>query len=265
MSTEKEKRKQKIIAVVKEFTNPKHRKLVMEGMKYAEEAQKTLKNTEACLKQLEMEVNRGNIDKAEKLYKKLFVNTGKFRIKRAVSERELKAFLNDKSLIKKVLGKTRKAHAYIKAVVPKCRMVVDAYDKICKLSGAFADVEKLRMEQKKLSSPGSYVSYYNEIAKGFSSASSVMKEITGKLPPGASDYCDFIFSVAENTAKAAKVVGDYTTKLINAFSAFDSLQKSLEKRGVKAGDVSKFDDKHDRAKSINDELDLKLGNPSRKR
>jgi hypothetical protein len=35
-----------------------------------------------------------------------------------------------------------------------------------------------------------------------------MKEITGKLPPGASDYCDFIFSVAENSAKAAKVVDD---------------------------------------------------------
>ena len=212
-----------------------------------------------------MEVNRGNIDKAEKLYRKAFINTGKLRIKRAISEREIKDFLNNKSLIKKALDKTKRANAYIKAVVPKCRMVVDTYDRICKLSGAFADVEKLRIEQKKLSSPGSYVSYYNNIAKGFSSASSAMKEITGKLPPGASDYCDFIFSVAENSAKAAKLVGDYTTKLINAFSAFDSLQSSLESRKVTSGDIWKFNDKHDRGKSIKDYLDYRLGTPSIKK
>ena len=67
MSTEKEKSKQKIIAVVKEFTNPKHRKLVMEGMNYAREAEKALIKTEVCLKQMEMDVNRGNIGNAEKL------------------------------------------------------------------------------------------------------------------------------------------------------------------------------------------------------
>ncbi len=72
MSTEKEKSKQKIIAVVKEFTNPKHRKLVMEGMNYAQEAEKALIKTEACLKQMEMDVNRGNIGNAEKLYRQSF-------------------------------------------------------------------------------------------------------------------------------------------------------------------------------------------------
>jgi hypothetical protein len=255
MSTEKEKSKQKIIAVVKEFTNPKHRKLVMEGMNYAQEAEKALIKTEACLKQMEMDVNRGNIGNAEMLYRKVFISTGKLKIKKAVSEREIKVFLNDKSLIKKALDKTRKANAYIKAVVPKCRMVVDVYDKICKLSGPFADIEKLRMEQKKLSSSGSYVTYYNNIAQGFASASSVMKEITGKLPPGASDYCDFIFSVAENSAKAAKVVGDYTTKLINGFKAFD---KALAKMGEKNSSFNDGGIQRDISKHPNDKSNIYL-------
>jgi hypothetical protein len=74
------------------------------------------------------------------------------------------------------------------------------------------------------------VAYYKNLATGFASASSAMKELTNKLPPGASDYCNYIFSVAENSAKAAKVVGDYTTRLINEFKEFD---KALAKVGEK--------------------------------
>ncbi len=251
MSTEKEKSKQKIIAIVKEFTDPKHRKQVDEGLKKVEKAKGRL---DTMVKELDKFY--GTLDKwaskeAKNIRANKYINTGDLKIKKALTENEIKKILLNRTKVKETLAKLKKAQNFLGDAIPKCRKAVDSYGKICQLAGAFADIEKLRIEQSKLSSPASYVTYYNNLATGFSAASTAMKELTNKLPPGASDYCDFIFSVAENSAKAAKVVGDYTTKLINEFKAFD---KALAKMGEKNssfndGGIQRYISKHPNDKS----------------
>ncbi len=47
------------------------------------------------------------------------------------------------------------------------------------------------------------------------------------------DYYEFIFTVAENTDKMAKVVYDYTTKLENAMAELDKDSKSMGEKNSK--------------------------------
>jgi hypothetical protein len=227
MSTEKEKRKQKIIAVVKEFTSPKHRKQVDEGLKKVEQAKGRLDTMVRELDKFYGVVDKWAAKEAKNIRKNVFINTGNLKIKKALTENEIKTVLVNRTKVKETLAKLKKAQKFLGDAIPKCRKAVDTYSKICQLASAFGDVEKLREEQKKLSSPSSYVDYYRKLATGFASASSAMKELTNKLPPGASDYCNFIFSVAENSAKAAKLVGGYTTNLINEFKEFDKVHSKM--------------------------------------
>jgi uncharacterized protein (DUF736 family) len=85
------------------------------------------------------------------------------------------------------------------------------------------------------------------------------------LPAGASDYLEFVFTVAEKTGKFAKIVGNYSERIVREFTAYEKLQKAIEKKGNKLGDTWKFTDKNDKGRSLRDYLDIRLGNPSVKK
>jgi hypothetical protein len=152
MSTEKEKRKQKIIAVVKEFTNPKHRKQVDEGLKKVEQAKGRLDSMVKELDKFYIVVDKWASKEAKNIRANKYINTGNLKIKKALTENEIKKVLLNRTKVKATLVKLKKAQKFLGDAIPKCRKAVDSYSKMCQLAGAFADVEKLRMEQNKLSS-----------------------------------------------------------------------------------------------------------------
>ena len=55
----------------------------------------------------------------------------------------------------------------------------------------------------------------------------VFKSLSSKLPRGMREYYEFIFTIAENTDKMAKVVYDYTGRLEKAMEeAYKDSQKT---------------------------------------
>ena len=56
----------------------------------------------------------------------------------------------------------------------------------------------------------------------FTDAASVMKTVTGVLPRGASDYCDFIFTVAESCKVAIAIVSNHTEKVLKKIAEIES-------------------------------------------
>ena len=69
-------------------------------------------------------------------------------------------------------------------------------------------------QSKKLSTAEDYLRYNQEVARQFGEMCSIMKGMTGKLPPIMREYCDFIFSVGEKTGLMAKLVSDYTQVIL---------------------------------------------------
>ncbi|MCP3967673.1 MAG: hypothetical protein GY750_20700 [Lentisphaerae bacterium] len=55
---------------------------------------------------------------------------------------------------------------------------------------------------------------------------STLKNLSGKLPRGMREYYEFIFTVAENTEKTAKVFYGYVSKLEKEFENIDNELKS---------------------------------------
>jgi hypothetical protein len=265
MATEQELRKKKIIAMIKEFTNPTHQKLVKEGMGWAKDAEKALDQTVQVLEKIKTHMERGNTSVAEYLYKNAFFKTGKLHIKRAFTKDEILKFLNKKSLLQKTLDKSQKARDILRKVVGPCAKVVDNYEKLCKAVNVSVDFDKLMRQQGQLKTAGEYRNYYMNLAEKFAKVSGVLKGVSSMLPAGASDYLEFVFTGAEKTGKFAKIVGNYSERIVREFTAYEKLQKAIEKKGNKLGDTWKFTDKNDKGRSLRDYLDIRLGNPSVKK
>jgi hypothetical protein len=58
-----------------------------------------------------------------------------------------------------------------------------------------------------------------------------MKGITSKLPAGMSDYCNYIFTVGEKAGLMAKMVSDYTKKIIDGIEEVKKTWKNVYGRG----------------------------------
>ena len=95
---------------------------------------------------------------------------------------------------------------------------------------------------------------------------SVLKSFSSKLPPGMRDYYEFIFTIAENTNKMAKVVYDYTGRLEKTMEELDKdVSKNQDSRGVQAGDYSKLKaTKKTNAATAGQQVDLFYGDKRRK-
>ena len=92
--------------------------------------------------------------------------------------------------------------------------------------GATTDFEKLRQQQQTLKTPKDYRKHYMELAKGFSKVSGELKFISQKLPHGASDYLDFVFTVAEKSVVLAKIADRHLETIEKESGAVDSLRNN---------------------------------------
>ncbi len=221
-----EKRKKELAKVLKEFTDAKHQKMVKDTFGKVKGCHERLKILIKTLDGASVAVNRKNWDEAEEIYKKIYFNTGNLRIKRAYSKGEFVSFLDKhNNQFKFAAEKLRRAKNLLDKLVKPCERTIKIYDNIRKIAHVVAHSEIRRQQMNALESTDDYRKYYRNIASDFSKLSSVLKGISGKMPPGAREYCEFIFDVAKKTEAAAKIVDNHTKKIIDLTKEMDGLLK----------------------------------------
>ncbi len=151
------------------------------------------------------------MDEAEKIYKNIYFHAGNSYIKRAYPKGKIANWLRNKNSIDKLKSFTRKLTTVSK-VIDKVDKVIKMSDRAIKVFDSYSQGEGLLQEQDRLKTSKDYKEYYYKVAQEASKIASDLKSFSNRLPMGMRDYYEFIFTVAENTDKMAKVVYDYTTK-----------------------------------------------------
>lgn len=185
------------------------------------------------------------LDKAAKIYKKVYFHAGNSYIKRALSETEIAKLLRKEDSLEKLKLFEKKLDTVAK-VFSKVDKVINMSDRAIKILDIYAGGGRLLDQSNRLNTSEDFKNYYYKVAQEASQTASILKSFSSKLPPGMRDYYEFIFTVAESTDKMAKVVYDYTTKLENAMKELDKDSKSMGEKnsafndGGVPSDVTKY-------------------------
>ena len=215
------------------------------------------------------------MDKAEWIYNSAFIPIRKSRLKKGSSETEIKKalsktdienWLRKKDSAKKLRSFTTKLTSAAK-VINEVSKVIKRTEKVIKVFDSYAEGIDLINQSNNLTKPEDYKEYYYKVAQKASKMASAFKSLSDKLPPGMRAYYEFIFTVAENTDKMAKVVYDYTGRLETAIKQLEKdVRKSQESRKVQAGDYSNLkENKNTNAATAGELVDVFYGGKRRKR
>ena len=164
------------------------------------------------------------MDKAAKIYKKVYFHAGNSYIKRPLSETDIANLLRKKDSLEKLKLFGKKLDTVAK-VFNKVDEVIKMSDRAIKILDIYSEGGKVLEQSNRLNTSKDFKNYYYKVAQEASKTASILKSFSSKLPPGMRDYYEFIFTVAENTDKMAKVVYDYTSKLENAMKELDKVTK----------------------------------------
>ena len=185
------------------------------------------------------------LDEAERMYNKLYMNAGFNKIKHAYSKNEIAKWLRKNKSSEHIKSFVNKLNV-AKTIVEKLEKVIKVTDSAVSIFDCYSKGKDLLNEQSQLKTAQDYNEYYYKIAQKASAMASELKKLSGKLPPGMRDYYEFIFTVAENTDKMAKVVYKYVEDLEKAMKECDrDIQRNQKSRSVKAGDsepINNFSD-----------------------
>ena len=260
MSSEFEKKKDQLIALLDEATNPKNAEKVNEAFDKINKVELKFRRVILRLKAVERYWKKNNRKKAIFAYNTFFFNMvstefGKqkdAKVKGKYSIDKIEAFIDDKYSqkgLRGILRKVEKAHKIFRSALKPVAIVIKAYTLICntkELLKKSSEVNDLYQAQKSLKTAESYRQYYKNAGTLFSSAVSVMGVVTSTLPRGASDYCDFIFTAAKNCLEAVDIVSKHTEKILKLCKEIDVLMQGMGEKNSKSndggvpGDVTKY-------------------------
>jgi tetratricopeptide (TPR) repeat protein len=252
--------KEQLTEALKEFSDSKHRENMKKTIETLENIEENFKIVLIGLHKVSAHIKKKNMEKAEEAYRKIFVKTGDLRINRALSQGELQRFFDKKEAVNIALVRLKVANAFIHRVLGPCRKAFDIYEKIGKFTNAGTRIYQLSQLKELDGSAEEYRTYFNGISEDFVSITSNLKMLSSALPPGASDYCDFIFEAASACQVAFKIVNEHAKK-INELSkkAFDELGKAVMGNEVNARSGSQTEKMKDTG--INKLLDATIGKP----
>ena len=208
----------------------------------ASKAKEILDTSITILDEIAGAVHKKNLAKARKIYQSKFPKIGmSFDLgknpvtKDSIDLTKLNEFLDDQSVLLSTLEKLKKAQAVMNKVMAPLKKCIDIYKKATQSADIIQDALKLLEQSKKLSTADDYRRYNLEVARQFGEMCSIMKGMTGKLPPIMREYCDFIFSVGEKTGLMAKLVSDYTQVILKGINETESeWSKVFRTRGTNA-------------------------------
>ena len=257
MSSELEKKRDELIALLDKATSSKNAATVNEAFGKVEKVELKINRVILRLGAVERYLKNNNRKKAIYAYQTFFFNMSspdfgklkKVKSKKLFDVDDIQAFLDEKAQsrgLRGMLKKLRRVHSIFRLVLRPARNIVKAYNIICnakKIIQKSSEISDLYQAQKELKTAESYRKYYEKAGILFSEASSVMGLVTSILPRGASDYCDFIFTVAENCGEAVDIVGDYSKKIIDltneTMGMFEEAASIIAKRNHEIRELSK--------------------------
>ena len=257
MSSELKKKKDQLVALLDEATNPKNAKKVTEAFDKINKVELKFRRVILRLKAIERYWKKNNRKKAIFAYNTFFFNmvSTEFgqqkdaKVKGKYSIDKIEAFIDNKYSqkgLRGILRKVEQAHRIFRSALKPVAKVMKAYNLICntkELLKKSSEVYDLFQAQKSLKTAESYKQYYEDAGKLFSNAVSVMGVVTSILPRGASDYCDFIFTAAKNSLEAVDIVSKHTEKILKLCKEIDKLSDNFGKKDFTSGrDALKFDD-----------------------
>ena len=239
MSSKIEKKKKQLIALLDEATNTKNAKLVNEAFGKVKKVELKITATIRRLKKVDDYLKKNNRPRAKKIYKAFFFNMStpdfgslkKVKAKKVFTVKQIEQFLDNRSKLSKVIRNLNKAHRTFRLVLGPVGKAIKAYNIICNTKKSLqkaSEVYDLYQAQKNLKTAESYRQYYKNAGKLFGEAAEVMKIVTSFLPRGASDYCDYILTVATRCGDAITIVSDYSKKIIDLTN---EVMGELEKAG----------------------------------
>ncbi|MFA6716267.1 MAG: hypothetical protein WCS27_12880 [Victivallaceae bacterium] len=252
MSSELEKKRDELIALLDKATSSKNAATVNEAFDKVEKVELKINRVILRLEAVERYLKNNNRKKAIYAYQTLFFKMSptdsRVKSKKLIDTDAIQAFLDEKAQnrgLRGMLKKLGRVHSIFRLVLVPVRNMVKAYNIICnakKVIQKSSEVSDLYQAQKELKTAESYRKYYEKAGILFSEASSAMGLVTSILPRGASDYCDFIFTVAKNCVEAVKIVSEHTEKILKLCKEIDELIKGVGEKYSKFNDGGVSDD-----------------------
>ncbi len=203
---------------------------------------------------------RKDWENAERIYKNEFIRTGKFRIKRAFSIGELKNFLKNRSVFQKNMERLRKTKRVLSAIRKKCDRTVDIYNRICNAKKYLGKYRELQVKMKRAVTPDGYRKYFKDVAAEFGGLCDDLSSVAEAMPPGAKEYCQFIFKGAQAILASVKIVDDHVKKIIDATKYLDKFRDVMGSKDVKANTGSEINNAI-KDGDLNQKLDILLKRP----
>ena len=190
------------------------REQIINSYDKAVKGQEALDKTIQVLDKIAIKIQDKNLDRAREIYKNEL--PGLNGMKRSVDIDKLNKFLNDKNVVLQTLEKLKKAKVVIDKGMKPLKRVVELYEKAAQTADKMEKIKDLIEFSKKLSSADDFRRYNLQVARFFGEMSTVMKGMTGELPPIMREYCDYVLSAGENIEKIAKMVSTYTERLLKS-------------------------------------------------
>jgi len=246
MSSELEKKletkKDELIALLDKATEPETAAKINEVFEKIKKVKLRISGTIRRLEQVYKYVKTGNRNKARKIYETYFFNMSqpyavesrKIRAKRLLSVDEIQKFLDKKDVVKNIINKLKRVDRFFSEAMKYADKIIKVYTLICNVKKNLTDIAGLYEAQKKLKTAEDYRQYYKRAGKIFSDASSAMKVVTSILLRGARDYCDFIFTVAQDCYVAVEIVSKHTEKILKICKEIDVLIEGLGEKNSKS-------------------------------
>jgi hypothetical protein len=233
MSSKLSKKQKELLCSIQIATDPENIKYINKSLIHVKRAHKQLSELIRKIEKVNLENKVSNRENAITTYKYYFIKVDskfisskeKMAIKQTFIPGEIEKFLNKESKLPEILRKLKTTQKILKNITGPCEKALKFYDTIHNTANVVNKVDDLLKQQDKLKTADDYRKYYLGLAGEFSKVATSMKSITRALPRGASDYCEFIFTVAENGVKAAKIVSKYSGEIIKRAVALDELGK----------------------------------------
>ncbi len=220
------------------------------------------KKVSPSIKRAATEHLNDNLDKAEKLYKNVFLEiNSRTSAKRALGETEIKSVLNKKDNLGSFL--TRMAVA--EQVLDKANEYIEKGTKICNIAtGLYAiyiGYKDHKMYKTRLSRVMSLREEMRYGQEQMMHVAEIMAELASFAPPGMREYLEYNISAFLACGKTFDLVNKYARKIEElSVEVFSMLAESLKSsKSLKTGDSLLFDDKYKKMHkkyNVGDQLDI---------